>query len=50
MMRLLLLENGYDIEAPQDEKYEFVISITLGEMQFDGIVKWLNNHLVREEW
>lgn len=48
LMRLLLLENGYDIEASQDEKYKFVISIASGEIQIEGIVNWLNNHLIRK--
>ncbi|MDQ3842947.1 MAG: type II toxin-antitoxin system death-on-curing family toxin [Bacteroidota bacterium] len=47
LMRLLLLENGYDIEATQDEKYDFVISVASGKIQFDEIVQWLNNHLIR---
>lgn len=45
LMRLLLLENGYDIEASQDAKYDFVVAIASGKMQFEGIVKWLDNHL-----
>lgn len=29
LMRLYLLENGYDIEASQQDKYDFVVSSTL---------------------
>jgi len=48
LMRLLLLESGFDIEASQDEKYDFVIAVASGKIQFDDIVKWLNKHLVKK--
>jgi death on curing protein len=41
-MRLLLLENGYDIKATQEEKYEFVIAIASGKSDFEDICNWLN--------
>jgi death on curing protein len=44
-MRLLLLQNGQDITASEEEKYDFVISIAAGEVKFDQIVNWLNAHL-----
>lgn len=30
LMRLLLIENSYDIQASQDEKYQFVVRIASG--------------------
>ncbi|MBU3677085.1 MAG: type II toxin-antitoxin system death-on-curing family toxin [Chitinophagaceae bacterium] len=45
MMRLLLLENGYEIEASQDEKYEFVINIASGNFNIHQITQWILTHL-----
>lgn len=45
LMRLILLENNFDINATQDEKYNFVISASKGESRFDEILDWLNKHL-----
>lgn len=44
-MRLLLLENGLDISASQDEKYEFVISASKGEFRFEEIKNWIEYNL-----
>ncbi len=46
LMRLLLLENGRDVQASQDEKYTFVIDVTTGKLRFDQIVDWINAHRV----
>lgn len=46
LMRLLLMENNYDLKSSQDEKYNFVISIAKGEYKFDDIVKWLDNNKI----
>jgi len=45
LMRLLLLENGLDISASQDEKYEFVISASKGEFRFEEIKNWIQSNL-----
>lgn len=45
LMRLILLENNLDIDASQNEKYEFVISAAKGEIKFDAIRDWLINHM-----
>lgn len=45
LMRLLLMEFGYDIFASQDEKYDFVIKIAQGIYHFDNIVDWLSKNL-----
>jgi death-on-curing protein len=47
MMRLLLLSNGYDIIASQDEKYGVIINIAAGKYSFDQIVDWLNGRVVK---
>ncbi|HTA26430.1 MAG TPA: type II toxin-antitoxin system death-on-curing family toxin [Bacteroidia bacterium] len=46
LMRLLLLKEGYDIKASEDEKYSFVISIASGNLKTDDIRKWLQEHTV----
>ncbi len=45
LMRLLLMDYGYDIYATQDEKYEFVIKIAKGDCRFESIVDWLNSKI-----
>ena len=47
MMRLFLLNNGYDIEATQEEKYNLVINIASGVTRFEQIVEWLERHIKR---
>jgi len=49
LMRLLLLEKGYDIRATEDEKYSFVIGIALGELKTDDIIKWLEAHTLSKK-
>jgi death-on-curing protein len=44
LMRLFLLENGLDIIASQDEKYDLVISASTGKWRFDEINSWLSLH------
>ncbi|SDM32183.1 hypothetical protein SAMN05421823_11282 [Catalinimonas alkaloidigena] len=44
-MRLQLMMHGLDIEASEDEKYDFVINIASGNASFDEITKWINDHL-----
>jgi len=40
-MRLTLIENNFDISAPQEEKYEMTIAASKGEIGFDEIKQWL---------
>jgi death-on-curing protein len=40
-MRLFLLRYGRDINASQEDKYEFVINIASGKIRFEEIVSWL---------
>jgi len=46
LMRLLLIEFGYDIKATQDEKYSFVLSASTGESRYDEIRDWLSRHIL----
>jgi death-on-curing protein len=43
LMRLLLIQHGYDIRASQDEKFNFVIRIASGKLNFNDIVYWLEH-------
>jgi len=46
MMRLLLLNAGKDIEASEEKKYDFVINIASGQMDFDSIKTWIKDHII----
>ena len=46
-MRLLIINFGMDIKADENSKYNFVIGIANGELNFEGIKHWLNNHIIR---
>lgn len=45
IMRMLLMEQGADIQAKEDDKYDFVIAAASGELSFDAIKEWITNHL-----
>ncbi|MBW0160078.1 MAG: type II toxin-antitoxin system death-on-curing family toxin [Sediminibacterium sp. Gen4] len=47
LMRLLLLGNDIDINATQEDKYAFVISIASGQSEFDDIISWLASHTIK---
>lgn len=38
LLRMLLLKNGSDIHASEDEKYRFIIDIAAGNTKFEDIV------------
>jgi death-on-curing protein len=48
LMRYFLISNELDINASQQEKYDFVINIASGQSKFDTIVDWLINHTVQK--
>ena len=48
-MRSFLISNDFDIEATQEEKYEFVISIASGKVRLEEIVEWLTNHVIKQK-
>lgn len=41
LMRLVLMNLGKDIQATQDEKYDFVIAVASGQLDFQEIVTWI---------
>ena len=45
LMRLLLMENGLDIEIDEESKYRFVIQIAKGDLKFDEICDWIKNNI-----
>ena len=45
LMRLLLMDYGYNISATQDVKYDFVIKIAEGIYRFDDIVAWIREKI-----
>ncbi|MBI3219213.1 MAG: type II toxin-antitoxin system death-on-curing family toxin [Bacteroidetes bacterium] len=45
LMRLILKENKLDIQAGQNEKYEFVIKAAKSELTFDNIRDWIEKNL-----
>ncbi|MDW3209050.1 MAG: type II toxin-antitoxin system death-on-curing family toxin [Reichenbachiella sp.] len=44
LARLLLMNAGFDIMANQEEKYQFVISVSRSELDFEQIKDWLGKH------
>ncbi|MBL0183924.1 MAG: type II toxin-antitoxin system death-on-curing family toxin [Chitinophagaceae bacterium] len=47
LMRIYLISNGLDIQASQEEKYDFVINIASGLTKFESILEWLTKHVVK---
>ena len=45
-MRLILMDYSHDIDATEDEKYEFVLKIAKGELKFDKILIWIYSKLI----
>ena len=41
LLRLFLLNEGLDIKATEDEKYDFVMKIAEGKSTFDEIKTWI---------
>ena len=44
LTRLFLLNNNYDIEATQQEKYDFIIDIASGKTRYEEILMWFESH------
>ena len=44
LLRIFLIQNGFDIKATRDEKYEFVIKIASAIIKYEEIVSWLRLH------
>ena len=45
LMRLILMKSKLDIQATEDEKYDFVISIAEGKIDIEAIKAWIDKHL-----
>ena len=41
MLRFYLIESGYDLSASQTDKYNFIIEISKGNLDFESIKKWI---------
>jgi death-on-curing protein len=48
LMRLMLLEGGYDINAKQDEKYYMVTTASTGKIRFEEIKNWIHTHVIQK--
>lgn len=44
-MRLVLMDGGKDIRATQDEKYDFVIAVASGKLDYQQILAWIRQHV-----
>ena len=44
LYRLFLEENGYIINATEEEKYQFIINIASGKMSYEEILNWTIEH------
>ncbi|MEO9870465.1 type II toxin-antitoxin system death-on-curing family toxin [Ekhidna sp.] len=44
LARLLLMNEQLDIHSAQENKYQFVISISTGKLSFDQIKEWLEKN------
>jgi death-on-curing protein len=44
-MRVLLIEEGFELAASQDEKYNFVIEASKGKLNFEAIKNWIITNL-----
>jgi prophage maintenance system killer protein len=42
---MLLMEAKLEIDASEDEKYDFVISIAKGEIKFTEICIWIKSRI-----
>lgn len=45
LMRLLLLHEKHDIEATENEKFDFVVSISMGKMDIEEIKAWIKGKI-----
>jgi len=50
VMRLYLMDCGFDIVSNQEEKFDFVIKIAAGKTDFNEICIWIENHIKTSNW
>ena len=48
LMRLVLLKSKWDIDATEEEKYDFVIKIAESKLTLDEIKSWIENKSRKE--
>jgi len=48
IMRYFLLTSGFDIQATQSEKFEFVIKIAQNQLTFGQINSWISEKLLKK--
>ena len=48
IMRLFLIQNGLDVTASQNEKYQFIIDVASGIIKYDQIVAWLKSNVTQK--
>jgi len=46
-MRIFLRINGYDIEAPDNQKYKFVMDIANHKLNLSDIANWIKHYSVK---
>jgi len=46
-LRFFLRTHNFDIQATQQDKYNFVISIASGKLPFEEIVKWIKEKSIK---
>ena len=42
--RLILQDGGFDVEAPEDVRYDMVIRVATGRMDVEEVKDWLHAH------
>ncbi|MFN4124176.1 MAG: type II toxin-antitoxin system death-on-curing family toxin [Flavobacteriales bacterium] len=45
-MRVLLIRYGYDLHASSQVKYDFVMEASNGNIRYESVTKWVDNHAV----
>lgn len=45
LMRILLLDDGKDVRAGENDKYDFVINIAAGKLGYEGILRWIKENV-----
>ncbi|MBK9980969.1 MAG: type II toxin-antitoxin system death-on-curing family toxin [Saprospiraceae bacterium] len=47
LMRLILIENGTDIKASEEEKFEFILEVAKGKVKLEQIKAWIQLRLIK---
>jgi len=48
-MEILLIINGYEIEASIDEQERMILNIAMGKCNLSELSKWLRGHLIKKK-